>query len=144
MPKSSTSFETFVSPSELRAIVVDLEKYPEFLPEVKKVVVKEKSASALLASFTVEVKVSGLEIKTEYTVRYALSANEVTWTLVESPTLTKNEGKWRFEETADGETKAYYEAEVATSLPIAPELQKLVADQELPRMAQRFRDRAEA
>lgn len=144
MPKSSTSFETFVSPAELRAIVVDLEKYPEFLPEVKKVAVKERSESALLATFHVEIKAGGLEIKTEYTVRYTLSPNEITWALVESPTLTKNEGSWRFEETADGETKAHYEAEVVTSLPIAPELQKLVADQELPRMAQRFRDRAEA
>lgn len=144
MPKSSTSFETFVSPEELRAIVVAVEKYPEFLPEVKKVEVKERGESALLATFNVEVKVSGIEVKTEYTVRYTLGKDEISWTLVSSPTLTKNEGKWRFEETPDGETKAYYEAEIVTSLPIGAELQKLFADQEMPRMMQRFRDRAEA
>lgn len=144
MPKSSTQFETFVSPAELYAVIVAVEKYPEFLPEVKKVEVKERSASALLATFFVEVKVSGLEVKTEYTVRYTLGEHEISWTLVASPTLTKNEGKWRLEETSDGETKAYYEAELVTSLPIGPELQKLFADQELPRMMQRFRDRAEA
>lgn len=144
MPKSSTYFETFVSPDELRAVVLDVEKYPAFLPEVKKVEVKERSASALVATFYVEVKVAALEIKTEYTVRYTLGAREISWTLVSSPTMTKNEGKWRLEETEDGETKAYYEAEVETSLPIAPDLQKLFAEQELPRMMQRFRDRAEA
>lgn len=144
MPKSSTSFETFVSPDELRAVVLDLEKYPEFLPEVKKVSVKERSDQAVVATFHVEIKAGGLDVKTEYTVRYTLAPREISWTLVESPTLTKNEGKWRFEETADGETKAFYEAELTTSLPIPPELQKMVADQELPRMAQRFRDRAEA
>lgn len=144
MPKSSTIIETFVSPEELRAVVVALEKYPQFLPEVKKVDVKERSDKALLATFNVEVKAAGMDIKTEYTVRYTLGKDEVSWTLVSSPTLTKNEGKWRFEETADGETKAYYEAEIETSLPIAPDLQKLFADQELPRMMQRFRDRAEA
>ena len=144
MPKSSTTIETFVSPAELRAIVVAVEKYPQFLPEVKRVDVKERSDSALLATFNVEVKAAGLDIKTEYTVRYTLGKDEVSWTLVSSPTLTKNQGKWRFEETSDGETKAYYEAEIETSLPIAPEMQKLFADQELPRMMQRFRDRAEA
>jgi ribosome-associated toxin RatA of RatAB toxin-antitoxin module len=144
MPKSSTSFETFVSPDELRAVVLAVENYPQFLPEVKRVEVRERSDSVLVATFFVEVKLPGTEIKTEYTVRYALGQDEISWTLVSSPTLTKNEGKWRFEETADGETKAYYEAELVTSLPIAPELQKMFADQELPRMMQRFRDRAEA
>ncbi len=144
MPKSSTSFESFVSPEELRAVVVAVEKYPEFLPEVKKVDVKSRSADALVATFFVEVKVAGVEVKTEYTARYTLGAREVAWTLVNSPTVTKNEGKWRFEETKDGETKAYYESELETSLPIAPDLQKVFADQELPRMMQRFRDRAEA
>lgn len=144
MPKSSTSFETFVSPEELRAIVVDVEKYPEFLPEVKRVVVRNKQQNEFVASFDVEVKVSGIEVKTAYTVRYEVSDHEISWKLEESPTMTKNQGKWRFEETADGETKAYYEAELETTLPITPELQKLFADQEMPRMMQRFRDRAEA
>lgn len=143
MPKSSTVFETFASPDELRAIVVAVEKYPEFLPEVKKVTVRNKHGDEFLASFDVQVKVAGIEVKTEYTVRYKVTPNKVSWTLEESPTMTKNEGSWRFEEIADGETKAYYEAELETTLPIAPELQKMFADQELPRMMQRFRERAE-
>jgi ribosome-associated toxin RatA of RatAB toxin-antitoxin module len=144
MPKSSTSFESFVSPEELQAVVVAVEKYPEFLPEVKRVVLRAKHDDGFLATFFVEVKVSGLEVKTEYTVRYVVAPNEVTWTLEESPNMTKNEGKWTFTEIKDGETKAHYEAELETTLPIAPELQKLFADNELPRMMQRFRDRAEA
>lgn len=144
MPKSSTSFESFVSPDELRAVVLDVERYPEFLPEVKRVVVQSRSTDGFVATFFVEVKVSSIEVKTEYTVRYKLGAREVTWALEASPTMSKNEGKWRFEELKDGETKAFYEAELETTLPIAPELQKIFADNELPRMMQRFRDRAEA
>lgn len=144
MPKSTTSFESFVSPDELRAVILAVEKYPEFLPEVKRVDVTERSEGALLATFYVELKVSGVEVKTEYTVRYTVGKDVISWTLVSSPTLSKNEGSWRLEETADGETKAFYEAELITTLPIAPELQKLIADQELPKMMQRFRDRAEA
>jgi ribosome-associated toxin RatA of RatAB toxin-antitoxin module len=144
MPKSSTSFETFASPDELRAIVVDVEKYPEFLPEVKRVTVREKSADGFLANFLVEVKVGGSTVKSDYTVRYALKGNLIAWKLESSPDLSKNEGHWKLEETADGETKAYYEADLETTMPIPLELQKVFADQELPRMMQRFRDRAEA
>jgi ribosome-associated toxin RatA of RatAB toxin-antitoxin module len=144
MPKSSTSFESFVSPDELRAVVLDVEKYPAFLPEVKKVIVRSRHDDGFLATFFVEVKVGAVEVKTEYTVRYTVGASEVSWVLEESPNMSKNEGSWRFEELKDGETKAHYTAELETTLPIAPELQKMFADNELPRMMQRFRDRAEA
>lgn len=143
MPKSSTTIESFVSPDEFRAVITAFDKYPEFLPEVKRIQVKEQSAAHAVVTFFVEVKVGGAEIKTEYTVRYDIGASEIRWTLVESPTLTKNEGLWRLEETADGETKAYYESELVTTLPIPEEMQKIFADQELPRMMQHFRDRAE-
>lgn len=144
MPKSSTSIESFVSPDEFRAVVTALEKYPEFLPEVKRVDVKERNASGATATFHVEVNAGGMEVKTEYTVRYSFGDGEIRWQLVSSPTLTKNEGFWRLEETDSGETRAYYENELVTSLPIPEEMQKIFADQELPRMMQRFRDRAEA
>jgi ribosome-associated toxin RatA of RatAB toxin-antitoxin module len=144
MPKSSTTVESFVSPDEFRAVIVAVDKYPEFLPEVKKVVVHERNANSLLASFFVEVNVGGMEIKTEYTCRYVISEDEIRWTLEKSPDLTKNEGRWKLSETADGETKAVYENELVTSLPIPEPMQKLFADQEMPRMMQRFRDRAEA
>ncbi len=143
MPKSTTSFETFASPDELKAIVLDVEKYPEFLPEVKRVTVKDKDAGGFVATFHVEVKVGGAEIKTEYTVRYTVQGNLISWKLESSPNVSKNEGQWRLEETDDGETKAFYEAEIETTLPIPLELQKVFADQELPKMMQRFRDRAE-
>lgn len=144
MPKSSTTLETFVSPDEFRAVVTDFARYPSFLPEVKRVDVKDASDKGATVTFYVEVKVGGAEIKTEYTARYTYSAQEIRWQLVSSPTLTKNEGFWRLEETKDGETKAYYESEIVTTLPIPEEMQKIFADQELPRMMQRFRDQAEA
>jgi ribosome-associated toxin RatA of RatAB toxin-antitoxin module len=144
MPKSSTTIESFVSPEEFRAVVIAVEKYPEFLPEVKRVDVKERGQDSMLATFHVQVKVGAMDVNTEYTVRYKLAENEVSWSLVQSPTLTKNEGRWRFEETPDGETRAHYENEIVTTLAIPEELQKIFADQELPRLMQRFRDRAEA
>jgi coenzyme Q-binding protein COQ10 len=143
MPKSSTTIESFVSPDEFRAVITAFDKYPEFLPEVKRIQVKDQSAEGATVTFFVEVKVGGAEVKTEYTVRYSITPGEIRWTLLESPTLTKNEGLWRIEETNDGETKAYYESELVTTLPIPEEIQKIFADQELPKLMGRFRDRAE-
>jgi ribosome-associated toxin RatA of RatAB toxin-antitoxin module len=144
MPKSSTSIESFVSPEEFRAIVLAFEDYPKFLPEVKRVEVRERDSAGAVATFHVEVKVGGMDVKTQFTVRYAFGEPEIRWQLVESPTLLKNEGVWRIEPTDGGETRAYYESELVTSLPIPEEMQRLFADQELPRTLQRFRDRAEA
>jgi ribosome-associated toxin RatA of RatAB toxin-antitoxin module len=144
MPKSSTTIESFVSPDEFRAVITAFDKYPEFLHEVKRIQVKDQSAEGATVTFFVEVKVGGADVKTEYTARYSIGPKEIRWKLVESATLSKNEGLWRIEETADGETKAYYESELVTTLPIPEEIQKIFADQELPKMMQKFRDRAEA
>ena len=143
MPKSSTTVETFVSPEEFREVILDFEKYPEFLPEVKKTIVHERSDDSMLVSFFVEVKVGGMDVKTDYTTRYTLDGNTIRWTLDKSDSMSKNEGFWQLDETDDGETRAVYENEIITTLPIPEELQKLFADQEMPRMMQRFRDRAE-
>ena len=143
MPKSSTTVETFVSPDEFREVILAWEKYPEFLSQVKKVVVHERAKGSGRATFWVEVSVGGMEVKTEYTCKYTWTDKEIRWKLESSPTLTVNEGFWKLDETDDGETKAYYESEIVTSLPIPLEMQKLFADQELPKMMQLFRDRAE-
>jgi ribosome-associated toxin RatA of RatAB toxin-antitoxin module len=146
MPISETTIETFVAPLEFMDVVLDVEKYPKFLPEVKKVEVLSKSATALRARFHVAVAFAGLDVKTEYTVDYTIDrdALSVTWALHASPDLTVNEGAWRLTETADGETVAHYRAEIVTSLPIAPEIQKAFADSQLPAMMQKFQERAES
>jgi coenzyme Q-binding protein COQ10 len=144
VPKSSTQIETFVSPEDFREVVLAFEKYPEFLSEVKRIEVHERSDSHALVTFHIEIKFAGFEVKTHYKVRYAIDGNTISWKLVESPTLTANEGSWRIEEGKDGgDTVLHYEAEVATNLPIPPDVQNLFAKEELPKLMQKFRDRAE-
>ncbi len=146
MPISETTIETFVSPSEFLDVVLDVEKYPRFLPEVKKAEVLSKSDKALQARFHVAVAFAGMDVKTEYTLDYVIDRDALTvsWTLASSPDLTVNDGVWRLEETADGETIAHYRSELVTSLPIAPEIQKAFADSQLPAMMQKFQERAES
>lgn len=146
MPISETTIETFVSPTEFLDVVLDVKKYPQFLPEVKEVQVLSSSDSALRARFVVAVSFAGMDIKTEYTIDYVIDrdALTVTWSLHASPDLTVNDGEWRLEETSDGETVAHYRSEIVTSLPIAPEIQKAFADSQMPELMQKFQERAES
>ena len=146
MPISETTIESFVAPSEFLDVVLDVTNYPRFLPEVKKVEVLSKSETAMRARFHVAVAFAGLDVKTEYTVDYTIDRDALTvsWTLHASPDLTVNDGVWRLEETADGETIAHYRSELVTSLPIALEIQKAFADSQLPEMMQKFQERAES
>lgn len=143
MAVAKTRLETFVSPDELRDVILDFESYPEFLPEVAKVVVSERTESSAIVTFHIAIAFMGFDVKTEYTVRYAIEPREIRWSLVSSPSVTKNEGAWKLEETDDGETVAGYEAEVETSLGVPPDVQKLFVEESLPKLMERFRDRAE-
>jgi coenzyme Q-binding protein COQ10 len=143
MAFAKTKLETFVSPDDLKDVILDFEKYPEFLPEIKKVEVKEKKKSSAIVTFHVAVSFGGFDVKTEYTSKYEIEDREIRWTLLSSPNLTKTEGSWKLEETDDGETIAHYESEVETSLGVPPDVQKLFIEESLPKLMERFRDRAE-
>ncbi|MEC7522922.1 MAG: SRPBCC family protein [Myxococcota bacterium] len=143
MALAKTKLETFVSPDELKEVLLDFESYAELLPEVSSVDVKERSDDAALVTFHVDISFAGFDVKTEYTCRYAISDREIAWELVDSPSLTKNVGKWVLEETEDEETVAHYESEVETNLPIPPEVQALFVEESLPKLMERFRDKAE-
>jgi coenzyme Q-binding protein COQ10 len=143
MAVAKTTLETFVSPDELKEVILDFEKYPQFLPELAKVVVKERSDTSALVTFQIGLSFAGFDVNTEYTVRYTIEPNEVRWSLVSSPSITKMEGHWKLAEKDDGETIAHYEAVVETNLAIPPDVQALFVEESLPKLMMRFRDRAE-
>lgn len=143
MPTATATLETFVSPEELKAVILDFESYPKLMKEVKRVEVHSRSDDAAEVTFHLDISFAGFELKSHYRVRYAIQDRSIRWELVESPTITKNRGAWTLEETDDGETKALYEGEVETNMPIPPEVQAAFAQQELPKMMEKIRDRAE-
>lgn len=143
MPIAKSTLETFVSPDELREVILDFDKYPELIPEVSKVDVLERTDARVRATFHVDISFAGFEVKTEYTVVYTIDGNEIGWELESSPSLTKNRGSWKLEETDDGETLAHYESEVETNLAVPPEVQAMFIEESLPKLMERFRDRAE-
>ncbi|MCA9562594.1 MAG: hypothetical protein KC561_03850 [Myxococcales bacterium] len=144
MPKSTGEIEVFVPKEDFKKVILDVEKYPDFLDEVKEVEVISPIEKGLVAKFRVEVAFAGTEVKTEYTLAYRVDGDLVEWSLEGSPDLTENRGSWTLSEGDDeDETRAEYEAELVTSLPIPPNIQAMFAEQALPEMLEKFRDRAE-
>ncbi|MCB9593782.1 MAG: SRPBCC family protein [Sandaracinaceae bacterium] len=143
MPIAKSTLETFVSPEELKEVILDFEKYPEFMDEVTKVEVLERSDSSITAKFHVHVAFAGFDLKSTYTTKYAITDDTVSWELVESTDISKMNGKWVFTETEDGECKADYEAELETNMAIPPEVQAAFVEESLPKLMEAFRDRAE-
>jgi ribosome-associated toxin RatA of RatAB toxin-antitoxin module len=143
MAISQTSIDSFVSPEEFRDVVLAVEKYPEFLPEVKRVTVESRSEKGMRAAFDVAVSFGGFDVETRYTLDYEIDGLTIRWKLAESPDMTINDGEWRLEETADGETLAHYRSEIVTSLPVPEEIQGAFAEQQMPKLMERFRDRVE-
>lgn len=144
MTAVETSVESFVSPEDFREVILAVEKYPEFLKEVKRVQVHERTETSMRATFWIEIAFAGFEVKTEYTLRYTVGETEIAWELDSSPMVTKNRGQWSLGPGKDGDgTLARYVAEVESNAPIPPDVQALFAKETLPKLVESFRDRAE-
>jgi len=143
MPVAKSTLETFVSPEDLKAVILDFEKYPEFMKEVTEVEVLERSDEAIVAKFHIHIAFAGFDIRSSYTTRYTIDGHTITWELVESENITKMNGKWELHETDDDECRAEYEAEVETNLGVPPDVQALFVEESLPKLMESFRDRAE-
>lgn len=143
MPIARTTLETFVSPDELKDVILDFEAYPEMMKEVTRVDVHERSDTHALCTFHLDISFAGFKLQSHYKVRYTIADDRIEWSLVESPTLTKNRGFWLLEATDDDECVAKYEAEIELNLPIPPEVQAAFTEQELPKLMGAIRDRAE-
>lgn len=143
MPIAKSTLETFVSPDELKAVILDFEKYPEFMKEVTKVEVLERSDEEIVAKFHVHVSFAGFDIRSWYVTRYAIDDTTISWELVESDGISKMNGRWELTETDDGECKAKYQAEVETTMAVPPEIQAAFVEESLPKLMEAFRDRAE-
>jgi len=143
MPVAKSKLETFVSPEDLKEVILDFESYPKFLKEVQRVEVLERTDELVRAKFYIHVAFGGFEIESDYTTKYTVDELSITWELEHSESITKMNGSWALTETDDGECVANYEAEIETNLAIPPEVQALFVEESLPKLMETFRDRAE-
>jgi ribosome-associated toxin RatA of RatAB toxin-antitoxin module len=141
MPQASRSIVINVTPQQLMSVIADYEKYPQFLPEVKKISVANRTENSAEVTYEIEV------IKRiSYTLRIASEATTSKWSLIRGDLFKKNEGSWVLRPEGEGKTHATYnlEVEIGGFIPGLKMITDKLTASQLPTLLENFKKRAEA
>jgi coenzyme Q-binding protein COQ10 len=141
MAQASKSVTVNVSPEQFFDVVADYEKYPEFLPEVKKVVVNGGQGSIKEVTYTVDIKAKVIN----YTLKHTAERPSVLrWTMVKGEMMKGNDGSWVIKPGAQpNTTEATYNIDLRLSALVPGFIEKALAEQQLPGLLANFKARAE-
>lgn len=139
MPQAQRTIVVDVPPEKLLEVINDFDSYPEFLPEVKKISVSNRTANS--ADVTYEIDVIK---RIQYTVRVVNEGMTVRWSLVKGDMMKKNEGSWQLRPEGEGRTHATYSLELGLSGLIPSSITTKLAETSLPALLQNFKNRAES
>ena len=141
MAQASRSVTINVPPEKLFEVIVDYEKYPEFLPEVKKVQVNAGQGSIKEVTYTVDIKAKVITYTLKHT---AEKPAKVAWTMVKGEMMKGNDGAWTLKAGAQpGTTEATYTIDLKLSSLVPGFIEKALAEQSLPGLMANFKARAE-
>ena len=128
-----------VPPEKLFDVITDYEKYPEFLPEVKKVKVDAGQGSIKEVTYTVDIKAKVINYTLKHT---AEKPHKLTWTMIKGEMMKGNDGTWVLKAVPAG-TEATYSIDLKLSALVPGFIEKALAEQSLPTLLQNFKNRAE-
>jgi coenzyme Q-binding protein COQ10 len=139
MPSVSRTQIFPFSKQEIFDVLADVEKYPEFVEGMERIVVHERDEKKLKLKVEYHINI----IKNfRYTIEMSLQpVDAISWVLVGGDLFKKNNGKWELKELGPKETEVIYSLDVDFKL-FAPSfiVDKLVS-QSLPQMMRAFEDR---
>src|SRR5579859_6863569 len=106
MAQASKTVTVNVSPEKFFDVVSDYAKYPEFLPEVKKVKVEAGQGDVKEVTYTVDIKAKVIN----YTLKHTAERPSVLrWTMIKGEMMKGNDGSWTLKPGAkEGTTEATY------------------------------------
>lgn len=120
-------------------VIVDYERYPEFLPEMKHVEIISRHDGVSVVSFELEII-----MRLGYTLRLQEDRpHAVTWSLDNAKMMAANDGAWRLEALGDEQTRATYGLEVKLRGLIPKSVSTRLVGTTLPETLSRFKARAE-
>ena len=132
---------TFNAPvAQCWSVISDYERYPEFLPEVRKIRTANRRGNEVDVHYEAEV------VKViKYVVHMKEEGpNKVNWSFVEGEFMKDNRGGWLLEETAEGLTKATYSIEVEVGMLVPKAVVNALVDTQLPKLLENFKKRIES
>ncbi|HYZ89974.1 MAG TPA: SRPBCC family protein [Myxococcales bacterium] len=140
MAKAERSVVIEAPPDEVLAVIEDYEKYPQFLPEVKKVSVASGPAGAKDVTYTIDIKAKLIT----YTLRHtARPPSELSWTMVRGEMMKGNDGAWVLKPVSSG-TEATYKIDLRLGALVPSMVERMLAEQQLPGLLQNFKKRIES
>ena len=120
-------------------VIVDYDRYAEFLPEVK----EARSAGRKGNEVDVHYGIDLLK-RIHYTLHMIEDRpRSVRWSFVRGELMRDNKGSWTLEPTPDGKTHATYSIEVGVGPQVPRSIVNALVDQSLPKMLEAFKKRAE-
>lgn len=139
MPAAQSSIVINVPKEKFFEVITDFEKYPEFIPEMKKAKVLEHNGNEYIVEFSVS-----MIKKVDYVLKLtAYPYTKLEWNLVKG-FFKKNYGYWDIEELAPDQIKATYYVELEMGLLVPKKILNELAQAGLPRMLKQFKERAES
>jgi len=139
MANAKRSIVVNVPPEKFFEVIVDYEKYAEFLPEVKKVKVEHGSGSVKEVTYQVDIKAKVIS----YTLKHTAEApTRMAWTLIKGEMMKGNDGTWTLKAVPGG-TEATYSIDLRLSALVPGFIEKALAEQSLPSLLANFKARAE-
>ncbi len=106
------------TPARCFAVVTDVERYPEWVADVKdvRVLERDEQGRAVLVSF----RAGAFGRSTSYVLAYDFSEapEAIAWRQSEGDLTNRLDGRYRFSATADGATEVTYELAVELRVPI--------------------------
>jgi coenzyme Q-binding protein COQ10 len=139
MPQTEQQIVIDAPVNRVFGVIADYERYPEFLPDMKRVEVLSRHDGLLVVRFEVE-----LVMRVSYTLRMQEDApRSITWTLEEAKMLSENNGGWRLEPEGN-QTRATYTLDVKLRGLLPKAVSTRLLGTTLPEMLQCFKQRAES
>ncbi len=131
-----TSMEKFYE------VIKDVEKYPEFIPEMEGVDIKSMDEEEAV----VEYKIKLMGVNLNYTLELEFNKPEgLKWSFVSANKFMKgNEGYWKLKKLEDNKIEAEYHIELKLGRLVPKKVEDTLASAGLSNLLKQFKERAES
>lgn len=122
------------------SVISDYERYPEFLPEVKKIRTFNRRGNEVDVQYEAEV------VKViKYTVHMKEEGpKKLSWSFIDGEFMKDNKGGWVLEDGGEGKTKATYSIAVEVGMLVPKTIINALVDTQLPKLLENFKKRIES
>ncbi|PZR16769.1 MAG: cyclase [Archangium gephyra] len=140
MPGAQRTITINATPEKCWQVISDYERYPEFLPEVKKIRTSNRRGNEVDVQYEAEV------VKV---IKYTVHMKEdgprgLTWSFIDGEFMKDNKGGWKLEDGGNGTTKATYTVDVEVGMLVPKTIVNALVDTQLPKLLENFKKRIEA